>query len=525
MRRFLALFTVVIVLVCSPMPVLATDRLDKDADPVPVVSSGSFTCDTWIHTSMDSFTVSGGELTGADWSFSRGYVSYNLTGTFTPGENVALHVSATMGEMGYQMTHKGNELDFYVKYYDASGRELTDLAKGKTFEHSADATMADEISAEIPAYADKVELFGSFTTEWTTPYAAAAETVAVKVTLLSSSEPAPIPPTPVATPALESTPTTAAAISAGNRSRPGSAEILRNIEFWIKWEENAKKWTPEEIEAAMSAPQVVKFGSLTGETWVLRAWDEDIDQAIYADYDTPLYHGDLIITRRRSGAILSWSDMSSFVVSEDSCIRLDIKQEKLSKVEILAGTVWTNLKKLVKDGDLSYEMSQAVAGIKGTTFVCEERDGVSTLKVFEGSVELTSRATGKTIQVSGGEMVSTDSTGKGTLTMFDVEEELARWDPYVQQVTAEAMEEAALTQKDGARSPTVAVILAAFALMAGIAAIVFVASRNKRKAATAPTYGATVQAQEIQNPSFCSNCGSQLAKPSRFCSHCGHRLQ
>jgi hypothetical protein len=44
--------------------------LDKDADPVPVVSSGSFICETWIGTSMDSFSAGGGELTGAEWSFS-----------------------------------------------------------------------------------------------------------------------------------------------------------------------------------------------------------------------------------------------------------------------------------------------------------------------------------------------------------------------------------------------------------------------------------------------------------------------
>jgi hypothetical protein len=46
----------------------------------------------------------------------------------------------------------------------------------------------------------------------------------------------------------------------------------------------------------MKASSIVKIGDLTGETWILRAWDEDISQAIYAELDTPLYHGDLIIT-------------------------------------------------------------------------------------------------------------------------------------------------------------------------------------------------------------------------------------
>jgi hypothetical protein len=535
MRKALVLFTVLVVLMpFISVAALAEGQLDKDADPVPVVSSGSFTCDTWIHTSMDSFSVTGGELTGASWTFSRGYVSYNLTGTFTPGETVALQISGTMGEMGYQMAHKGNELDFYAKYYDASGRELQDLSRAKTFEHSADATMTDGISAETPNYAERVELFGSFTTEWSTPYAAASETVAVKVTLVSSSEPEPVPPTeapPADEPSQgaqepEATPEYTDGIPSGNYSKPGSAEILNNIEFWIRWEEHAKKWTPEEIEKAMSAPSTVQFDGLTGETWVLRAWDEDIDQAIFADYDTPLYHGDLIITRRRSGAILSFDGMTAkFVVSEDSCIRLDLKDNGQSNIGLLAGTVWTNLKKLVKDGDLSYEMGQAVAGIKGTTFICEERDGVSTIKVFEGTVELTSKETGKTILVSDGEMVTTDSTGKGTLTMFDVEAELAKWDPFVQQVTAEAMEEAALTRRDGAKSPVLLLIVIALLLMAGIAAVVVVVSRSKRKPAVARAYRGAPPTHTSPSPNRCPSCGTEVTKPGRFCGHCGRLLQ
>ena len=209
---------VIIVVTCLPMSALAA-ALDKDADPVPVVSSGSFTCDTWIHTSMDSFSISGGELTGAGWSFSRGYVSYNLTGTFTPGETVSLHVSGTMGEMGYQMTHKGNKLDFYVKYYDASGQELKDLTRMKTLENSPDGTMTDEMFAEIPSYAENIELFGSFTCEWSTPHSAASETVAVKVTLVSDSEPEPITsptePSSDETPAGTQEPQTTPKISRG----------------------------------------------------------------------------------------------------------------------------------------------------------------------------------------------------------------------------------------------------------------------------------------------------------------------
>ena len=418
---------------------------------------------------------------------------------------------------------------FYVKCFDKSGRELKDLTRAKAFEKSSDASMTDEISAETLDYVKKIELHGSFTCKWSTPHSAASETVAVKVVLESKSEPEPMPPkietssdeTPAETQEPQTTPEYSDGIPSGNYSKPGSAEILNNIEFWRKWEENAKKWTPEEIEEAKKAPSIVKFGDLTGETWVLRAWDEDIDQAIFADYDTPLYHGDLIITRRMSGAILSFSDMSSFVVSEDSCIRLDIKENELSAIGILAGTVWTNLKKLAKDGDLSYEMGQAVAGIKGTTFICDEKDGVSIVKVFEGTVEVTANTTGKSVMISGGEMLSTDSAGKGTLAVFDMEAELAGWEPYVQQVTAGAMEEA---DRQSGGFPVTIVVVAAILLAAGTVVIVLITKQNKRKAMVAPPYAALVQAEQGRSPKSCPNCGNPLGENSKFCGKCGERL-
>jgi hypothetical protein len=510
------------------MSVLAA-ALDKDANPVPVVSSGSFICETWIGTSMDSFSVGGGELTGADWSFSQGYVGYNLTGTFMPGETLSLSIAGTMGEMGYQMQHKGNDLFMHIKCYDSSGKELEDLTKVIQIDDSASGTLSDSVSLAIPDNAEEVELYGSFTCSWRTPYSAASELVAVKVILESKPEPEPIPPTaepssdetPEGTQEPQATPDYIDGIPSGNYSKPGSAEILNNIEFWKKWEENAKKWTPEEIEEAIKEPSIVKFGGLSGETWVLRAWDEDIDQAIFADYDTPLYHGDLIVTRTRSGAILSWSDMSTFVVSENSCVVLDIKHEKESKFALVAGNVWVNLKKMIHGGSMEVEMGQAVAGIKGTTFICEEIDGVSIVKVFKGTVEVTAKATGKSVMVNSGEKLSTDSTSKGTLTMFDMEAELAGWEPYVQQVTAEAMEE--VDRKSGG-FPVVIVVVLVILVVAGVMVVVFIATRNKRKTTGTPTYAAPIQGYRQQGSKFCPNCGNPQGENGKFCGKCGQRL-
>jgi len=508
MRRFLLLFTAAIIAVtCLPLSALAAGSLDKDADPVPVVSSGSFTCDTWIHTSMDSFSVGGGELSGADWSFSRGYVGYNLTGTFTPGETLSLSIAGTMGEMGYQMQHKGNDLSFYVKYFDESGRELKDLTRAKAFEKSSDASMTDEISAETLDYVKKIELHGSFTCKWSTPYSAASETVAVKVVLESKSEPVPIPSTTEPKPEAPSSPSPPPSqVPSPTLEKSTTVYPPLDDPQWDEW---------------ANAPSIVKFGDLHGEVNVKR-YGEDDDAYIFAELDTPLYHGCVIKTLRRSGAILSFSDMSTYVIKEDAIIILDIENIKESKVLLVAGNVWTNLKSMMKDGSLNVEMSQAVAGIKGTTLICEENDGVSTVKVLEGTVEVTAKATGKSVMVSGGEMLSTDSTGKGTLTMFDMEAELAGWEPYVQQVTVGAMEEA--DRKSGG-FPVVIMAVAAILLAVGAVVIVLIARRNKRKAMPAPPYAASVQAEQGRSPRFCPNCGNPLGEIGKFCGKCGQRLQ
>lgn len=158
-------------------------ELDPDSDTVPVASSGSFVCRTWINTSMDSFTVGGGTLTGADWGYSRGYRSYNLIGTSKTGETVSLNISATMGKMGYQMEHKGNNLIMHLKVYDTSGKEITESTQKIEILKSGAKSLSDAVSIAVPANASRVEMSGSFSCNWVTPYAAASETVAVMVKL------------------------------------------------------------------------------------------------------------------------------------------------------------------------------------------------------------------------------------------------------------------------------------------------------------------------------------------------------
>ncbi len=189
---------------------------------------------------------------------------------------------------------------------------------------------------------------------------------------------------------------------------------------------------------ATATESAVRFGDLWGEVNV-RPNDEDDDAYIFAELSTPLHHDDRIRTLTRSGAILSFSGMSIFIMKEDTTIVLDIAAEHKSKIKMLAGNVWIILKKMWTDGSMEIEMSQAVAGIKGTTLICEEANGVSTLKVLEGSVEFTSKATGEAVLVSGGQMVNADEDGLGEIEPFDIEEEMKGWHETAQQITADAL--------------------------------------------------------------------------------------
>jgi len=157
--------------------------LDPDSDIVPVASSGNFVCSTWINTSMDSFAVGGGTLTGANWGYSRGYRGYNLSGTCKAGETVSLSISGTMGEMGYQMDHKGNDLIMTLKVFDTSGKEIAQFTQKVETLKSASASLGDTVSIVVPANASRVEMLGSFSCNWVTPHASASEMVAVSVKL------------------------------------------------------------------------------------------------------------------------------------------------------------------------------------------------------------------------------------------------------------------------------------------------------------------------------------------------------
>ncbi len=125
-----------------------------------------------------------------------------------------------------------------------------------------------------------------------------------------------------------------------------------------------------------------------------------------------------IKTGEDSTVQLDFPDMTSFKMRPETEIVIDAPP-KQSKIGLLAGNIWANVKKMATGGTMEVHGSQAVAGIKGTTFEMIETGETTTLKVIEGAVEFRDKADGKTEMVNTGEALAVDLRGFGEKTKFD----------------------------------------------------------------------------------------------------------
>jgi hypothetical protein len=118
---------------------------------------------------------------------------------------------------------------------------------------------------------------------------------------------------------------------------------------------------------------------------------------------------------------------ASFTMKPETEITVNESRKEKSNFQLIFGGVWANVKKMAKGEEFGFKGSQAVAGIKGTTFVMEDTGETTTLKVIEGEVELTDTADGKTETVRAGEALAVDLRGFGKKAAFDVQAEEKYW--------------------------------------------------------------------------------------------------
>jgi len=289
-------------------------------------------------------------------------------------------------------------------------------------------------------------------------------------------------------------------------------------EAWIDWlmpdsEETASEPYPENYspkdENGDYIDSGVKIGEIDGEVLV-RPGDNRLGWE-WVEPGTVLYEGDHIMTKGDAMVIINFPDMTTFVMKPNSELIIDYDStKKESKWAVVNGRVWANVKKMVKDGSMDMQMSQAVAGIKGTIFVCEEIDGVSTLKVIEGKVTFTD-TTGTVVTVKTGQMVSADETGMTEVTAFDVDAEYADWDGYLTEEAAESHQNGTLT---------VILIIATVLILSGAAAFLILKNRHPKTAVAG-----TVPPAQPAPVTFCGYCGKPVKPGEAFCPNCGKSIK
>ena len=170
----------------------------------------------------------------------------------------------------------------------------------------------------------------------------------------------------------------------------------------------------------------IRASDLYGEVLIRRGDNEDGWELL--EMDTIIYEGDHIQTAYKSGAILFMSDMTTFEMKQESEIIMSVSKGQDSKVKLVLGNIYTNVKNMLETGTMEIDMSQACAGIKGTTFVLEETGSKSTLKVLEGNVEYKSKKTGEIVNVSAGNMSVVDSLGNIQASTLNIATEAKEWD-------------------------------------------------------------------------------------------------
>ncbi len=200
----------------------------------------------------------------------------------------------------------------------------------------------------------------------------------------------------------------------------------------------------EPLESAGLEDSGARFSDIYGEVYILLPTGYDADgEPIFEDeegwnfaqLDMELPYGAKLKLKERSGIILAVPGSEPYQMKtpdnlypdDETIIMLPTKSKRDSILKLLGGQLYNNVKKIIKDGTMDIEMGQAVAGIKGTTFVLEERNQTSTLKVFEGEVEFRSKANNQTILVTAGEMVAVDKNGLSEKTTFNQIEEDRKW--------------------------------------------------------------------------------------------------
>ncbi|MEM2131324.1 MAG: FecR domain-containing protein, partial [Candidatus Woesearchaeota archaeon] len=168
---------------------------------------------------------------------------------------------------------------------------------------------------------------------------------------------------------------------------------------------NSEEQNTDEKEESKLEDSGTRFSDISGSVEILFPTGyeddgtpifEDEENWQFAKLDMELPYGAKIKLKERSSIILAFPSSEPYEMKtpenlypyDETIIMLPLKPQKENQFKLIGGQLFNNFKKMLNDGSMDIEMSQAVAGIKGTTFVLEEDGKNSILKVIEGEVDL-----------------------------------------------------------------------------------------------------------------------------------------
>ncbi len=289
----------------------------------------------------------------------------------------------------------------------------------------------------------------------------------------------------------------------------------------------------EKKELQEPDPNYIDSGIRASDLWgqcAIRRGDQPYeDQWDILTPDTIIYFGDQIRTWPDSGVVLSLTDMSTFLIRENTILVMpEPDNSDYRTIKILAGNIWCNVQKMIHGGEMEIEHNQAVAGIKGTTFAIEEKEGASVFYLFTSSMEVTSKATGEKVVLRPGEAAEVDDNGVITVKTFDIPSK-------AKEITLpmEILEDDGYKANGGTNVASYLwIILPVAGIIAVIVITALIVSKKKKAAQQMTGYIPATDAHipngysefESSQNKFCTNCGAQVAPDARFCDNCGGKL-
>ena len=164
----------------------------------------------------------------------------------------------------------------------------------------------------------------------------------------------------------------------------------------------------------------IRFNDLYGEVSLRPNWKGDYAYE-YATLDTPIYECYRIRTEEESGAILGLKDMSTYVLKPESQLIICPEEPEVSKLKMIIGCMWANVKKMTEGKSLECEMQQIALGVNGTIFACEETGKESKVWLFSGKVTVTNKKTGKKTVLQPGQNITCKGSSSNVQS-FNIEQ-------------------------------------------------------------------------------------------------------